>query len=85
MLSIGMGEIQKNISIFTKLDDTMQIVDKRKNKILAYVYPAKTQNSIIKKLAGKYKNKAKKTKLSIDEIKQIAYKEAMREKYALSD
>ncbi len=40
----------------------MQIVDKRKNKILAYVYPAKTKNSVVKKLAGKYKNKVQKRK-----------------------
>ena len=69
VISIGMGEIQKNISIFTKLDDTMQIVDKRKNKILAYVYPAKSKNSVIKNLAGKYKNRVQNTHLSMQEMK----------------
>jgi len=83
MLSIGIGEIQKNIALFTKLQNTFQIVDKRKKEVLAYVYPAK-KSSVIKNLAGKYKDKVKKTNLSIEEIKELSFEEAMVEKYGLS-
>lgn len=35
MISIGTGEIQKNTSIFTKINEAFEIVDKRKKKKLA--------------------------------------------------
>jgi len=83
MLSIGIGEIQKNSSIFSNLTESIQIVDKRKKKILAMVYPMQNQ-SIIDSLAGKYKNKIISTDLSMDEIKKTAIITAMEEKYGLS-
>ncbi len=83
MLSIGIGEIQKNTSIFTHITETIQIVDKRKKQVLAMVYPVKEQ-SVIKKLAGKYKNKVQNTNISLNEIKEISMREAMREKYDIS-
>jgi len=79
MLSIGIGEIQKNTSIFTNLTEVIQIVDKRKKQILAMVYPVHNQ-SVINNLAGKYKDRIKTTELSIDEIKE----ESMGDKYGLS-
>jgi len=83
MQTIGIGEIQKNISIFTNMTEAIQIVDKRKKQILAVVYPVKTQ-SVINKLSGKYKNRVKKSDKSLKEIKDISMMEAMREKYGLS-
>lgn len=83
MLSVGIGEIQKNTSMFTNLDETIQIVDKRKKQVVAMVYPVREQ-SIIKNLAGKYKNRIPKTDLSIEEIKEHAMMKAMEEKYGLS-
>ena len=83
MLSIGIGEIQKNTSIFTHMTEAIQIVDKRKKQVLAMVYPVKEQ-SVVKSLAGKYKNKIEHTDMSIETIKEIAMMEAMREKYGLS-
>jgi len=36
MLSIGIGEIQKNTSVFANMTETIQIIDKRKNKYLLW-------------------------------------------------
>lgn len=83
MLSIGIGEIQKNISILTKITETIEIVDKRKKEVVAIVYPVK-KDLVVKKLAGKYKNRIKKNNFSLKEIKEISFTEAMREKYGLS-
>ena len=83
MLSIGIGEIQKNTSIFANLTEVIQIVDKRKRKSLAMVYPVRKQ-SVIGNLAGKYKDRIKKTGLSMEEIKERSMMEAMEEKYGLS-
>jgi len=83
MLSIGIGEIQKNCSIFSNLTEALQIIDKRKKQVLAFVYPLQTQ-SIVDSLAGKYKDKIQKTDLSFQEIKESAILSAMEEKYGLS-
>lgn len=83
MLSIGIGEIQKNISILTKITEAIEIVDKRKKEVVAIVYPVK-RDLVVKKLAGKYKNRIKKNNFSLKEIKEISFTEAMREKYGLS-
>lgn len=83
MLSIGIGELQKNTSIFKNLTEVFQIVDKRKKEIIATVYP-RTKNSIVDKLSGKYHNRIAKSDLSFNEIKDIAMIEAMGDKYGLS-
>jgi len=83
MQSIGIGEIQKNTSILTNLSEALEIVDKRKKRRVAVVYPAKT-SAMITKLAGKYKDRV----LSIDDlrvVKEEAIKEALKEKYGLSN
>ena len=83
MLSIGIGEIQKNTAIFTNLTEVIQIVDKRKKQILAMVYPMRNQ-SVINNLAGKYKDRIQRTELSLDEIKEESMRLAMGDKYGLS-
>ena len=83
MLSIGIGEIQKNSSIFTNMTEAMQIVDKRKKQVLAMVYPVK-QQSVIKKLSGKYKDRVQKSDMSLEEIKEFSMMEVIKEKYGLS-
>jgi hypothetical protein len=83
MLSVGIGEIQKNTSMFANFDETIQIVDKRKKQVLAMVYPVRDQ-SVINNLAGKYKYRIVKTELSLEEIKEKAMMEAMGDKYGLS-
>ena len=83
MLSIGIGEIQKNSSIFSNLTEALQIVDKRKKQVLAFVYPLQT-HSVVDNLAGKYRDKIQKTDISFQEIKDSAMISAMEEKYGLS-
>lgn len=82
MLSIGVGEIQRNTSVFNHITEAIQIVDKRKKQVLAIAYPVKKQ-TVISKLAGKYKDRVSTTELSSEEVKQIAMMEAMKEKYGL--
>lgn len=82
MYSISIGDIQKNISLLTKLTEAFTIVDKRKNKSVAIVYPIK-KHSIIDTLAGKYKNRVKKVD-NLEIAKEEAMREAMSEKYGLS-
>jgi len=83
MLSIGIGEIQKNTSVFTNITETIQIIDKRKKRVVAMVYPVK-QQSVIKKLSGKYKDRIQKSDMSLKEIKEFSMTKALREKYGLS-
>ena len=82
MYSISIGDIQKNISLLTKLTEAFTIVDKRKNKSVAVVYPIK-KHSIIETLAGKYKNRVERVD-NLEIAKEEAMKEAMSEKYGLS-
>jgi hypothetical protein len=60
MQTIGMRELQKNISIFTDLTKPLKIVDKRKKEDLAVVYPIKKKGSI-SRLSAKYKDRVKDT------------------------
>ena len=80
MLSIGIGEIQKNSSVFSNLTEAMQIIDKRKKQVLAMVYPVQKQ-SIVDSLAGKYKDRIEFISLTSQEIKEFAMFSAMEEKY----
>ncbi len=83
MLSIGIGELQKNISIFQNLTEILEIVDKRTKQPLAFVYPIRKQSQTAL-LAGKYKNKANDSSLNVEQIKEEALTKAMEEKYGLS-
>ena len=83
MLSIGIGEIQKNSAVFSNLTEAMQIIDKRKKQVLAMVYPINNV-SIIDNLAGKYKNRVEPTSSTLEEIKEFAMQSAMDEKHGLS-
>ncbi len=83
MLSIGIGEIQKNTSIFANLTEAIKIVDKRKKLSLAIVYPIRKQSKI-SNLAGKYSGRVEKTTLTLEQIKEQSISQAMQEKYGLS-
>ena len=83
MQAVGIGEIQKNTSIFANLTEAITIVDKRKKRNLAIVYPIKKQ-SVIEKLAGKYRERVEKSMLDMEWIKETAMTRAMEEKYGLS-
>ena len=83
MHSVSIGEIQKNITLITKLTEAVTIVDKRKNQDVAIVYPLK-KDSIIASLAGKYKNRVAKVD-DLEAAKEEAMKQALAEKYDLPD
>ena len=83
MLSLGIGEIQKNSAVFSNLTEAMQIVDKRKKRVVAMVYPV-NRVSVIDKLAGKYRRRIKRSDLDFAQIKEAAMHAAMEEKYGLS-
>lgn len=82
MHTLSIGEIQKNISLLTQLNEVFTIVDKRRNKPVAIVYPI-GQHSIINTLAGKYKHRVEKID-DLEMIKEQAMEEAMGDKYGLS-
>ena len=82
MYRISIGEIQKNISLLTKLTEAFIVVDKRKNQNVAIVYPIK-KHSIIESMAGKYRNRVE-TVDNLEIAKEEAMKQMMSEKYGLS-
>ena len=79
MISISVADIQKNISLLTKMTDIIAVVDKRRKIKVATIYPANHTN-IVEKLAGKYKNRVKKIE-DLEEAKNLAMTKAMEEKY----
>jgi len=83
MKTIGIGDIQKNTSIFNNLTEAIEIIDKRKKKTVAVVYPVR-RNSIVARLAGKYrKNKSAPADLALAKV--TAMTQAMKEKYDRAD
>ncbi|MDQ7084261.1 MAG: hypothetical protein Q9M36_04710 [Sulfurovum sp.] len=82
MYTISIGDIQKNISLLTKLTEAFTIVDKRKNKSVAIVYPIK-KHSIVALMAGKYKDRVAKVD-DLEMAKEEAMKQMMSGKYGLS-
>jgi hypothetical protein len=83
MYSISIGEIQKNISLLTQLTEVFAIIDRRKNRQVAIVYPIKT-HSIVSSMAGKYRDRVDRVD-DLEIAKQKAMSEALGEKYGLSD
>ena len=83
MKTIGIGDIQKNTSIFNNLTEAIEIIDKRKKKTVAVVYPVR-KNSIVARLAGKYRN-INSAPADLTLAKETAMAEAMKEKYDCAD
>ena len=79
MISISVADIQKNISLLTKMTDIIEVVDKRRKIKVATIYPANHTN-VVEKLAGKYKNRVKKIE-DLEKAKNLAMTKAMEEKY----
>jgi hypothetical protein len=87
MQTIGISEIQKNISLLTKLKEAITIVDKRKNREVAIIYPLSgiREGSVVESMANKYSNKSTVQIEDLEKAKEEAMMMAMREKYGLSD
>lgn len=86
MQTIGIGELQKNMGILTHLTEALTIIDKRKNKEVAIVYPIENSRpDIVAELAGSL---SQFTTIKIDDLEQAkedAMMEAMKEKYGFTD
>ena len=68
-MQAGLAEIQKNIALLTNLTEPLQVVDKRRKRIIATVYPhLKTNNA--QRLAGKYAN------CIPEELREVDYESA---------
>src|SRR5574344_420721 len=67
MLSIGIGEIQKNTSVFTNMTEAIQIIDKRKKQVLTMVYLLDT-NIIIRFLVGDHEEHLEKSTEYFEQI-----------------
>jgi len=89
MRTIGIGELQKNMGILTHLTEALTIVDKRKNKEIAVVYPVNNnKHNMIEEMSRKFQKKSKERGIVIkdlDKAKEDAMMEAMKEKYGFTD
>lgn len=74
---MSIEEIKKDTSVFANITEAIQIIDKR--QVLAIVYPVKEQ-SVIKKLSGKYKNRVQKSDMSLEEIKEFSIQQFLKQK-----
>ncbi len=83
MISIGIGEIQKKTSLLSTLTEVMEIVDRRKKKRVAMVYPS-VHNNVITALAGKYQKDVQRVE-DLSYAKEEAMMAAVQEKYGFSD
>ena len=82
-MTIGVSELQKNISIIRNLKETLHVVDKKTNELLATIIP-NNQNkeeglSLTDRLAGSMANGIKVDDL--DEAIRQAYHDEMMKKY----
>ena len=84
-MTIGVSELQKNISIFRNLTETLYIVDKKTNETLATVLPNKKRKktTLTESLAGSLSGKTlpKKYNGNLEEAIKDAYHQEMMEKY----
>lgn len=84
-MTIGVSELQKNISIIRNLTESLQVVDKKTNELLATILPAKQKKTatLTEQLAGSMANG-----IVVDDIDK-AYHEAREaelvKKYGLSN
>ena len=89
MQTIGIGELQKNMGILTHLTEALTIVDKRKNKEIAVVYPVNNnKHNMIEEMSRKFQKKSKERGIVIEDLdkaKEDAMMEAMKEKYGFTD
>ncbi len=81
---IGVSELQKKISIFKNLSETVYIVDKKSKEVLATVLPKKKieKESLTKSLGGIFQDhRPDKSYSSFEAMKKEAFDEEIREKY----
>lgn len=83
---IGVSELQKNISIFKNLTETIHVIDKKTKEVLALVLPKSQmeETTLTDSLAGILQRKNPiETYKNFDEMVENAYEEEMRAKYGI--
>ena len=83
---IGVSELQKNISIFKNLTETIHIIDKKTKEVLALVLPKNRmeEHTLTDALGGILQRKTTiENHENINEIVEDAYEQEMREKYGI--
>ena len=80
---IGISEIQKNISLFKNLTETVHIIDKKTKEVLAMVLPRKKMESysLTDSLGGTLQRQRKTKVQNFETMVEDAYEEEMRSKY----
>lgn len=53
-MTIGVSELQKNISIIRNLKETFYVVDKKSNEVLATILPHKKEKNPYRTIGGVY-------------------------------
>jgi hypothetical protein len=89
MQTIGIGELQKNMGILTRLTEALTIIDKRKNREVAVVYPVNhDRHNAVEEMSRRLRQRAKKRGIVIGDLekaKENAMMEAVKEKYGFAD
>ena len=82
-MTIGVSEIQRNISFFKNLTETVHIVDKKTKEVLAMVLPTKKieKFSLTDSLGGILQHKTEVKIDNLDTKVESAYEEEMKAKY----
>jgi len=88
-MTIGVSELQKNISIIRNLKETLYVVDKKTNELLATILPNKKmeEESIVDRLGGIFSDSKLPEKYNgdLDAAIADAYHQEMMEKYGDMD
>jgi len=88
-MTIGVSELQKNISIIRNLKETLYVVDKKTNELLATILPNKNieEESIVDRLGGIFSDTKLPEKYNgdLDAAIADAYHQEMMEKYGAND
>ncbi len=80
-MTIGVSELQKNISIIRNLKETLHVIDKKTNELLATILPNKKEQkkSLTEELAGSMANGI--VADDLDKAISEAYADAMMKKH----
>ena len=87
-MTIGVSELQKDIGIIRNLAETLYIIDKKTNEVLATVFPNKKmpQDSITQKLGGIFSNsKLPEDYDTLEDAISDAYEQEMMQKYKINN
>ena len=83
-MTIGISELQKNISIFKNLNETVQVIDKKTKEVLAVILPKQKieKKSLTESLGGILSHKKPNEEYqNINQMVDDAFEAEMREKY----